>query len=69
MVYNGKPYEQMDDLGENPPFKETPICPTKNTEPHNPTPPHPTPAPHPRVHHVHHRARLLDVAPTNQDRS
>ena len=22
---NGKPYEQVDDLGENPPFKETPI--------------------------------------------
>ena len=24
MVYNGKPYEQMDDLGENPLFSETP---------------------------------------------
>ena len=27
MVYNGKPYEQMDDLGGFPIFLETPICP------------------------------------------
>lgn len=36
--------------------------------PHTPNTPE-VKALHPGVHRVHHRARLLDIAPTNQDRS